>query len=347
MNNKKEDSDNLNIILSENESNTITYSKVAFVSLTKSLPIDYLKLKSKLNSIEIPYSIIKTAKKARDEMAKEIIFFASERPDKNSKIRSTLDLWGLSSYSDYLYTTSELVFLEGLTPTFEVGLLSPSEIKRLSEIIAFYRLTMPGSNIPHYEDHFGKDYTEKFIAFRKSMFEWTGKLNLPIIANLIVGRTSLESKTKDAINAILDVHQQYDHIQCISIKSQDVILRGEASDASDNALKRAIEYIQSKQSSITICISPINLKNIQIALDSGITDFDSISINPKIIYPNTTQIDIDELHQLLDKYGFKLKQRLPIMYQLIKSGRYSKKLGQVYDSYKYKIKKYEQEKIKD
>ena len=54
----------------------------------------------------------------------------------------------------------------------------------------------------------------------------------------------------------------------------------------------------------------------------------------------------EEIESILDKKGFKFQQRLPIMYDYIKNGCYSKKLGQVFDSYKYKIKKYEQEKIK-
>ena len=152
MNNKTSDTDHLSIILAEKNEKTITYSKTLFYQLTKHSPSDYTigEAKSKKDDLIVPYSIIKASKVAKEENVKEIVLLASERPDKITKVRSTLDLWGLSSYVDYIYTNAELSFLEGLTPIFEGGFLGPTEIQKISEILAFIKVLIPSSynNLP-------------------------------------------------------------------------------------------------------------------------------------------------------------------------------------------------------
>jgi len=52
------------------------------------------------------------------------------------------------------------------------------------------------------------------------------------------------------------------------------------------------------------------------------------------------------IEQLAEKYGLELQQRFPLRRDFIQQGKYSKKLGQVFDGYRYKIKKETQEKLK-
>ena len=98
---------------------------------------------------------------------------------------------------------------------------------------------------------------------------------------------------------------------------------------------------------ITISTPPIHTENIEDFIDAGIKDFGSIPVNSSSIFPKSNNFDFESLTSIVEKKGFTFHQRLPIKYNFIKNGFYSKKLGQVYDSYKYKIKKYEQEKLKD
>ena len=79
----------------------------------------------------VPYSTIKLCKHARLEGAREVMYISGERPDKFPHVRALLDLWGFESYVDYVYTVSELGFLEGFIPVVELGFLSPVELKRL------------------------------------------------------------------------------------------------------------------------------------------------------------------------------------------------------------------------
>ena len=348
MNSKNPEQDQLSILLSEKAENTITYSKSLFYLLTKNSPSDYSnKAIVKNDNIIVPYSIIKQSKLAKDQNVKEIVLLASERPDRNTSIRSTLDLWGLSSYIDYLYTTAELSFLEGLTPIFEGGFLSPSELKRISEILAFVKVLIPSSNLKYYEMKYDKEYAKKYYEIRLKMLEWTGKLKIPVISGIVIGADSTENNTKQTIDKVCDFQQKYGNIHSISIQSESLLTTGKPTKKSDTLMLKAIEYIQKSGIDFTLSAPPIHTLNIEDFIDIGIRDFGSIPINPDVLFPKTSIIDFSELESVVEKKGFKLHQRLPIKYDYIKEGLYSKKLGQVFDSYKYKIKKYEQEKLKD
>ncbi len=349
MNNKSSDTDHLSIILAEKNDKTITYSKTLFYQLTKHSPSDYTigEAQTKKDDIIVPYSIIKAAKLAKDENVKEIILLASERPDKITKVRSTLDLWGLSSYVDYIYTNAELAFLEGLTPTFEGGFLGPTEIKKISEILAFIKVLIPSSNLKYYEKKHGKEFAQKYLDIRFKMIEWSGKLGIPIISGVIIGQDQNESQTKSTIDKIFKLHEKYNHIHSISIQSESLLTTGKATKKSDTLMLKAIQYIQSFESNITISTPPMHTDNIELFIDEGIRDFGSIPINSSSVFPKSDPFSLDDIEKIVEQKGFTFHQRLPIKYDYIKDGFYSKKLGQVYDSYKYKIKKYEQEKLKD
>ena len=348
MNNKTQDTDQLSILLAEKDPNTISYSKSMFYLLTKNSPSDYSsKVKVKNDDIIVPYTIIKKSKVAKDENVKEIVLLASERPDRNTSIRSTLDLWGLSSYVDYLYTTAELSFLEGLTPIFEGGFLSPAELKKLSEILAFLKILIPSTNLKYYEEKYNKDYAKKYYDIRLKMLEWSGKLNVPVISGLIIGSDSNESTFKATIDKVCEFQEKYKNIHSISIQSEALLTTGKPTKKSDDLMLKAISYIKASNIDVTISTPPIHMHNIADFIDAGIRDFGSIPINPEVIFDKSAKVDFANIEQIVESKGFKFKQRLPIKYDFIKDGFYSKKLGQVFDSYKYKIKKYEQEKIKD
>jgi 7,8-didemethyl-8-hydroxy-5-deazariboflavin synthase CofG subunit len=348
LNNKSNENEQMSILLSEKKENTITYSKSLFYLLTKNSPSDYAtKAQFKNDAIIVPYTIIKKSKMAKDENVKEIVLLASERPDRITSVRSTLDLWGLSSYVDYIYTTSELAFLEGLTPIFEGGFLSPSELRKISEILAFIKILIPSTNLKYYEQKYNKEYAKKYLDIRLKMLEWTGKLNIPVISGIIIGNDTTDTHTKQTIDKVCEFHQKFGHIHSISIQSESLLLTGKPSKKSDNSMLKAIQYIKNTGLNITLSTPPIHLHTIEDFIDEGITDLGSIPVNPQVLFPKTSPVDFDELDSIISAKGKQLLQRLPIKYDSIKKGLYSKKLGQVFDSYKYKIKKYEQEKTKD
>ena len=109
----------------------------------------------------------------------------------------------------------------------------------------------------------------------------------------------------------------------------------------------AISFIKQQSPNLMISVNPIHMNNVEKFIDAGVRDFGSIPVNPEILFPNITAPNIEELEKIVASKKLELLPRLPIKYDFIKQGKYSKKLGQVYDNLSYKIKKYEQEKTKD
>ncbi len=348
MTNKPDDIDPFFVLLDEKKPKTITYSKSFFYLLTRNLPSDYTaKPIVKNDSLVVPYTIIKKAKIAKEASVREIVLLASERPDRNTTIRSTLDLWGLSSYVDYLYTTGELGFLEGLVPMFEGGFLSPAEIKKMSEILAFLKILIPSSELAYYQKKYGADYAQKYREIRLKMLEWSGKLQIPVIAGIIIGSDGLNDTFKKTIETIYNAQQRYKNAHSLSIQSEILLQNGQPDPQSDENMLKALAYIQSMKMDAMISIPTIHMHCVDHFIDAGIRDFGSIPINPQVLFPKAASVDFDALAAAVAKRGFTLHQRLPIKYDAIRNGIYSKKLGQVFDSYRYKIKKYEQEHVKD
>ena len=225
--------------------------------------------------------------------------------------------------------------------------MSPSELKKISEILAFVKILIPSTNLKYYEAKYDKEYAKKYYEIRLKMLEWTGKLKIPVISGIIIGSDTTENNTKQTIDKVCEFQEKYGNIHSISIQSEALLHSGKPTKKSDNLMLKAIQYIKSTGIDFTLSTPPIHTYNIEDFIDEGITDLGSIPINPQILFPKTEQINFDELELLINKKGKELHQRLPIKYDYIKEGLYSKKLGQVFDSYKYKIKKYEQEKLKD
>lgn len=348
MSSKSNDPVQLSILLSEKDPDIVTYSKSVFYLLTQNLPSDYTsRVETKNDRLLVPYTIIKKSKEAKKKNAREIVLLASERPDRNTSVRSTLDLWGLSSYIDYLYTTSELSFLEGLIPVFEGGFLSPLELRQLSEIMAYLKILIPTTNIRYYEKKYSKDYAKKYYNIRLKMLEWAGKLSVPVVSGIIVGTDDSESNYKSTVDKLLEYNDTYNNVHSISIQSETILSSECPTKKSDQIMLKVIDYIKKSGVDIMISTPPIHMNCIESFLEAGIRDFGAVPINPSVLFPKVPEPDFDQLARVIESTGLSLGQRLPIKYDFIKNGRYSKKMGQVFDAHRYKIKKYEQEKLKE
>ena len=134
-------------VIGEDAPNTVTYSRTLVISFSRLCKnkCPYCGFNKK-DGLTVPYSTIKQIKHARSKGIREVLYIAGERPDTFTHIRSALDLWGFSSYVDYIYTIAELGFLEGLIPVLDVGFLTPAEMKKISEVTAIIKIMLDDIN---------------------------------------------------------------------------------------------------------------------------------------------------------------------------------------------------------
>jgi FO synthase subunit 1 len=346
----KSDIDDI-LVINEDDPNIITYSKSLPMVLTRMCRNNcpYCGFHRKDNVI-VPYSTIRQAKAARALGAREIHFVSGERPDKFPFIRATLDLWGFDSFIDYVYTVCELGFLEGLIPIIELGFLSPVEMKRLSEVSAVNKIMIDSVDKTLAETLY-KESPGKKLELRLKSLQWAGKLNFPTITGIMVKIGETKSHRQEMLKEIASIHKQYGHIHEVLLQNfipepgtpfekkkpadMDVML---------DTFKMARDILPND---VPITVNSELITDIEPFIKEGLRDLGRITLGPKGLI--TGQIPTDEaaLKQKIESLGFQLQQRFPIRKAFIVDGKYSKKLGQVLDNYRYKVKKELQEKSKE
>lgn len=334
-------------VLGEDAPNTITYSLAAPFTLSRMCRnhCPYCSFR-KRDTLAVPYSTIKLAKKARLVGAREGVYVAGERPDKFSQIRAVLDLWGFASYLDYVYTICELGFLEGLIPVIEGGFFSPTELKRLSEVCAVTRIMLDSVDASHRNTIYGQSPGKK-LELRLKLLEWTGRLRFPTTTGYIIGIGTSKSHQKELLSEISKIHTTYGTIHEVVI--QNFVPEAGTTFSHKNptshkdmldAVELALEHLPS-DISVTVPLS-LNYPKIEDFIKAGVRDLGHVLVGKSPYYKCPT-IELMELDEKITSLGFTLQQRFPLKKQFIKTGLYSKKLGQIFDAYRYKIKKDSQE----
>ena len=89
------------LVVGEDDPNVLTFSYAVPFTLSRMCrnQCPYCSFR-KRDTLTVPYSTIRTAKKVRQLGVREALYVGGERPDKFSQVRSVLDLWGFSSYLD-------------------------------------------------------------------------------------------------------------------------------------------------------------------------------------------------------------------------------------------------------
>jgi 7,8-didemethyl-8-hydroxy-5-deazariboflavin synthase CofG subunit len=321
-------------ILDEDSKNVVTYSNAVVINLFNSLQNDQLT---------IPYSTIRTCKKARLEGSREVIYYATNRPDNYQKARSVLELWGFSTYVEYLYTVCELGFLEGLIPVLDLGFLKPDEIRNLSEISALIKIMIDSPT--DYKKGKAKDLDKKLL-YRKKNIEWSGTLNLPTVTGYSISADDKIRNHNEWLNFINNIHLKFGTIHEV-ILAPAIDYDGFMKEPSVTRIKDA--YKQAREAlpeDIIVTIQANTKMTIKDYIDLGIRDLGTI-VKASNNFLGINKFDIDDAALELDSLGLHLHQRFPLRKSFIKSERYSKKLGQVFDAFRYKIKKEAQERLKE
>lgn len=327
-------------VVGEDDPNTLAYSPSLPVSLTRmcrnSCP--YCSFKRRDN-LTVPYSTIKTAKLARSRGIREGLYISGEMPEQYPHIRALLDIWGFSTYIDYVYTVCELGFLEGLIPVIEVGFLNPLDLKRLSEICALTKIMLDSVDAKVASTLYAQSPGKK-LDLRLKQLDWAGKLKFPTVTGIIVGIGESKEHRKDAIKAIADIHKQYGTIHEVLLQNF-VPEPGTAFEKKSAPTKETM--LQTVEMALSILPSDVSVTvpiecnpDMEPFIKAGIRDLGRF---PGGFYKSNKSVDLEKIEEMAAKLGFKLQQRFPLKKGFIKEGLYSKKLGQVFDSYRYKIKK--------
>ncbi len=338
-------------VVGENDADVLTYSKALYLPITRLCANDcpYCAFHKKDN-LTVPYSTIRICKAARIKNIREVFYVAGERPDKFSQVRSTLDIWGFSSYLDYLYTVCELGFLEGLIPVTEVGYMSASEMRRMREVVAVAKIMLDSVDSAQYAKVYPNSPGKQWDV-RIKLLENAGKVQLPTATGIMVGIGESKDHRKSAIKAICEMHKQYGMIHEVLIQNfvpQPGTRFGGKSATSHKDMLDTVEMAMNFLPSDVPVSVPVELNSEHLGdfIKAGVRDFGRIMETGKRHTGTGFGGGMEAFEAAAEAAGFRTQQRFPLRFPFIRDGHYSKKLGQVFDAFRYKIKKDEQEKIK-
>eukprot|EP01047_Picozoa_sp_COSAG01_P000123 COSAG01_NODE_2_length_63927_cov_1357.611941_8_plen_344_part_00 len=315
-------------ILNEDADNAMRISPALRVNLFES--------GSQKDKLVVPYTIIKVCKQSRALGVRELYFSFTERADRFSSVNALLDLWGFDSFCDYLYAVAELGFLEGLLPTLDASFLTPQELKQLSDIICCFRFSVIAD---HDKQFFGKAEYKKKLQLRLKNVEWALKLKLPVSLGLFVSSSLSLAFYKRQLDGFYQLYLQYGMINELSIRFETVDLF--TTEGKKATLYRdVLAYAQNLfKSDVGISVSYMN-QPLSKYKALGIDDLGSVFFH-KIQYSQFCDLGLDEFSLVEEaaQINSQLVKRFPLRKEFIKDEKYSKKLGQVFDSYRYRLKK--------
>lgn len=346
----RNDQENDILVLGEDDSNVVTYSSSLLVNLSKAcVPTCSFCSFQRKEIMTVPYSTIKISKKARLAGVREVMYVANSRPDQHSQIRSMLDLWGFSSYLDYLYTVCELGFLEGLIPVINLGFLTPVELKQLSEVSALVRIPLEAKTDVIHESLHKWDAKQR-LSRRKKNVEWASKLQMPISVSYSVHKGMPKGKQKDFLEFVSKTQEETGMIHEVVLENYvtaEHLKSNPFSAPSQDDMLNAYHLAKSILPESVPVIVPVDKNDLTTFLKEGVRDLGQIVEYSTDYSGDHKEFDWESLVSAVEAEGLQLQQRFPLRKNFIKEEKYSNKLGQVFDSYRYKIKKETQEKAKE
>lgn len=325
-------------VLDESNENVVTFSKEMSINL-------YNFNNGKYSDLSIPYTTIKIAKKARLSGFRQVNYEVFNRPDQSSHLRSMLDLWGFRSYVDYLYTVCELGFLEGLIPVVDFGFLSPDELRKLHDVVALFRVPL-FTETDLIMDSYNIRSLDRAKHVRSLSFEWVNKLGYANSTGFFVYKGQRVSEISELLLLISDIISKYNIVHEVCIYTQSKYKDCSVTSVSLKQMKKIYSEAKSILPDNVRILFPNASYEMQLFLleegevDLGVFYSDILDFDSK-------QDDINKIKDTLSSDNKIFLQRFPLCKEYIQHERYSKKLGQVFDSYKYRIKKQLLEKQKE
>lgn len=298
-------------IIGEDLPNVITYSKALPFSLTNvnRYAYNYSRV-SRPDELAVPYSSIKVTKDARGKGVREILVWAGERADKYPHIRATLDLWGFYSYVEYIYTVCELAFLEGLVPVLELGFLTPDEMRKLSEVVAVFKIMIDSVDL-NVQDEVYKHSPSKRFDFRMELLTWASKLKVPISTGIVVGVGETVDHRRKALEAIADLHSKYGFIHEVLIQNFVPEQGGPFADRPAVSHEKMLDTVEMALGifgdSVHVVV-PVELNpKIEDFISMGVRDLGRITSHPQPMMNQENKVELDDLEVRLKELGFDLQ----------------------------------------
>ncbi len=304
----------------------ITYSRKVFIPLTN-LCRDYCGYctfrrdpgETGAHTMS-PEEVLAVARAGETLGCTEALFSLGDKPEMIfPEMRQTLQKLGYRSTLNYLEAMCELVLRETtLLPHPNPGLMSAEWIARLAAVSPSMGLMIETTNDSLLRPGAAHDNApDKIPAKRLRTIEEAGRLGVPFTTGILIGIGETPEDRVEALLAIRDLHQRYEHIQEVIIQNFRVkpeIPMRDWPEPTRGEMVRTIAVARLLMPSVNIQAPPnLSDPDYEELLDAGINDWGGVSpLTPDFINPERPWPHLAQLEARTRAKGFELKQRLPV-----------------------------------
>jgi FO synthase len=274
-----------------------------------------------------PDEVLQVARAGEKLGCTEALFSLGDKPELLfPEMREALRSLGYKSTLHYLEAMCELVLRETtLLPHPNPGLLSEEWIERLAQFSPSMGLMLETTNASLLAPGAAHDNApDKVPAKRLRTIEEAGKQRVPFTTGLLIGiGESLEDRV-DSLFAIRDLHERYGHIQEVIIqnfRAKSTIPMRNWPEPTEQDMARTIAVARLIMPDMNLQAPPnLSAPHYQGLLDAGINDWGGISpLTPDFINPEKPWPHLEQLQLRTEAKGFKLRQRLPVYPEFVRS----------------------------
>ena len=275
--------------------------------------------------------VLAIAKAGESAGCTEALFTLGDKPELRYKAaREELAALGYATTIDYLHAMCALVLKQtALLPHVNPGVMTRDEMLRLREVSASQGLMLESTSERLCEKggpHFGSP--DKHPAARLEVLRLAGELKIPFTTGILIGIGETRDERVDALNAIVDLHQQYGHIQEVIIqnfRAKPDTRMAHAPHAPHEELLWTIATARSILGAAMNIQAPPNLsfENCGDLIDAGINDWGGVSpVTPDHVNPEAPWPDVETLREVTASRGKELVARLPSYPAYVRDARH-------------------------
>ncbi len=320
--------------------NVVTYSRKVFINILNLCrdTCSYCTYKKEpgdpMLSMLSPGQVLAIAHAGKDARCTEALFVTGERPEqKYPQARDWLESMGYHSTVDYICDIGEQVLQKtGLLPHTNSGSLTKGEMARLKGTNVSMGVMLESSSERLMETGLAHDGApSKNPKVRIKTLESAGELKIPMTTGVLAGIGETMEEMVDSLFVIKEIHEKYGHIQEVIMQNFEPKPETGMVDYPSTPKEyflRSVALARLIMPGMNIQVPPnLNPAIYGRYLDAGINDWGGISpvtidhVNPEFPWPS-----IDEVRQVTEGRGKKLRARLPVYPEFLKGGFISERL---------------------
>ena len=256
---------------------------------------------------------------------KEALLMSGENPAKFEIVRRRLKERNFNSYLDFVKKISLNLLENNILPHTNIGSLSFNELNELKPYNASMGLMLESTSSKLLEKGGTHQFSpSKAPSIRLNHIKNAGKLKIPFTTGLLIGiGESFEDRIKDLF-IIKNIFEEYGHIQEVILQNftykEGIPYRPKYPSSVKDLLRITLIAKIIFNNEIPVQVPPNLIKGYEREfLEAGIDDFGGISpFSKDFINPEHSWPQIQELSRICQRYGFQLKERLPVYDKFIK-----------------------------